>query len=73
VLVIRLLRSLTPSGPPSLRSDVLSATPQVNHPDTSPDFLHAGGANQNFRARKGKPETVVIQTTSCPRLVVIFD
>ena len=39
VLVIRLLRSLTPSGPPSLRSDVLSATPQVNHSDTSPDFL----------------------------------
>ena len=39
MLVIRLLRSLTPSGPPSLRSDVLSATPQVNHSDTSPDFL----------------------------------
>ena len=39
MLVIRLLRSLTPSGPPSLRSDVLSAAPQVNHSDTSPDFL----------------------------------
>ena len=39
MLVIRLLRSLTPSGPPSLRSDVLSAAPQVNHSDTSPDLL----------------------------------
>ncbi|MGD8312949.1 MAG: hypothetical protein PVJ66_10170, partial [Gammaproteobacteria bacterium] len=52
VLVIRPLRGLTPAGPPSLRSDVLSAAPQVNHPDNSP------AGNQ---ARKVKPEAQDIQ------------
>jgi len=63
VLVIRLLRSLTPSWPPSLtlrRSFGCASSQPLGHLS---GFLHSGRVSLNFRARKGKPEPVAIQTT----------